>query len=80
MSQRQRCGQHSSVLHSSTNRLFLYATPHDPLDRRRVCASRSDDPLRVCTSYRVEYMEESLRQTTQAELVYKFGYPQQHGL
>ena len=31
MSQRQRCGQHSSVLHSSTNRLFLYATPHDPL-------------------------------------------------
>ena len=29
-----------------------------------------------CAPYRVEYMEESLRQTTQAELVHKFGYPQ----
>ena len=29
-----------------------------------------------CAPYRVEYMEDSLRQTTQAELVHKFGYPQ----
>jgi hypothetical protein len=29
-----------------------------------------------CAPYRVEYMEDSLRQATQAELVHKFGYPQ----
>ena len=29
----------------------------------------------ACTPYRVEYMEDALRQTTQAELVHKFGYP-----
>jgi hypothetical protein len=30
-----------------------------------------------CSSpYRVEYLEDALRQTTQAELVQKFGYPQ----
>ena len=29
-----------------------------------------------CAPYRVEYMEDALRQTTQAELVHKFGYPQ----
>lgn len=29
-----------------------------------------------CAPYRVEYMEDTLRQTTQAELVHKFGYPQ----
>jgi hypothetical protein len=32
--------------------------------------------LSACAPYRVEYMEESLRQATQAELVHKFGYPQ----
>ena len=29
-----------------------------------------------CAPYRVEYMEEALQQSTQAELVQKFGYPQ----
>ena len=29
-----------------------------------------------CAPYRVEYMEESLRRTTQPELAHKFGYPQ----
>ena len=28
------------------------------------------------TPYRVEYMEEALRQTSQEELIHKFGYPQ----
>lgn len=31
--------------------------------------------LSSCAPYRVEYMEDALRQTTQAELVHKFGYP-----
>jgi hypothetical protein len=32
--------------------------------------------LTTCSPYRVEYMENSLRETTQAELIHKFGYPQ----
>jgi len=32
--------------------------------------------MHSCAPYRVEYMEDSLRQATQAELVHKFGYPQ----
>ena len=32
--------------------------------------------LSFCAPYRVEYMEDALRQTTQAELIQKFGYPQ----
>ncbi len=30
----------------------------------------------ACAPYRVEYLEESLRHATQAELIHKFGYPQ----
>ncbi|HSA84704.1 MAG TPA: hypothetical protein VLE46_00865 [Nitrospira sp.] len=30
----------------------------------------------ACAPYRVEYMEDALRQATQSELVHKFGYPQ----
>ena len=29
-----------------------------------------------CGPYRVEYLEDSLSHTTQAELIHKFGYPQ----
>jgi len=32
--------------------------------------------LGSCAPYRVEYMEDALRQTTQQELIHKFGYPQ----
>jgi hypothetical protein len=32
--------------------------------------------LNSCSPYRVEYMEDTLRQATQSELVHKFGYPQ----
>jgi hypothetical protein len=60
----------------STTPLFLWATTHH-LPIVVACALAGlIIALGSCTPYRVEYMEESLQQATQAEVVQKFGYPQ----
>ncbi len=47
-----------------------------PLPRLTLAAGSLLAILVSCAPYRVEYLEDSLRQTTQEELVRKFGYPQ----
>jgi hypothetical protein len=51
-------------------------SPPAPIARFLLTAASITIAVASCGPYRVEYLEDSLPHTTQAELIHKFGYPQ----